>query len=266
MSEATETACLVLRLAGLLQSWGGASQYAWRETQTEPTKSGIIGLLAAAEGRPRSAAIDDLAALRLAVRTDQPGKLLRDFHTVADHRGRPLPSARVNKQGRQEPRTGKDRLAPLVTHRFYLQDAVFTAALSGERGLIERLAEALRQPVFPLSLGRRSCPPSRPIYLSCATGANTADLDTVLAQTPWQAAGHIQQRARGATVTLPVTVEDPAGSETLNDVPVTFDFARPGQRAARKVRRTWVSVPTGHANGPNEPASDDHDPFALLGW
>ena len=70
--------CLVLRLAGPLQSWGSSSQFNRRETDDRPTKSGVIGLLAAAQGRRRSDPIEDLVDVKLAVRVDQPGSLLRD--------------------------------------------------------------------------------------------------------------------------------------------------------------------------------------------
>lgn len=46
---------LLLRLAGPLQSWGSAARFARRGTENAPTKSGVLGLLAAAEGRPRDA-------------------------------------------------------------------------------------------------------------------------------------------------------------------------------------------------------------------
>lgn len=258
--------CLVLRFAGVLQSWGGASQYSWRETQAQPTKSGIIGLLAAAEGRPRTAPIDDLTRLRMGVRTDQAGKLLRDFHTVADYRGRPLPSTKVNKHGKQEARSGKERLSPLVTHRFYLQDAVFTVAVCGDQDDIDRLGRAVRHPAFPLALGRRSCPPSQPIYHSVYTGPAAADPGAVLAQTPWLATGHVRARTTGPTVALPVVIDDPAGTETRTDVPRTFDLATPGQRASRRVRTDWVTVPTGRDDTTGHAGPADHDPFALLGW
>lgn len=259
-------ACLVLRLAGPLQSWGTASQYSWRETANEPTKSAIVGLLAAADGRHRDADISDLVNLRMGVRIDQPGQLLRDFHTAADYRGLPMPSARVNKQGRQEPRTGKDRFAPQVTYRFYLQDAVFTVALAGKRPNIERLAHAVRRPAFPLALGRRSCPPSRPIFLDLTSATDPDDIDTVLKEVPWQATKHHRNTARGATVTLAITVDDPTGTETRGDVPVTFNLKAPGQRSSRRVRRGWVTVPTGNKADPTAPATSSHDPFALLGW
>ena len=92
-SEEPDQAVLVLRLAGPLQSWGRHSTFHRHDTHSEPTKSGVIGLLAAAAGRPREADITDLCDLRLGVRADQPGSLLRDYHTVSDYRGRPLPTA-----------------------------------------------------------------------------------------------------------------------------------------------------------------------------
>ena len=41
---------LFLRLEGPLQSWGIRSRWDVRETQPEPTKSGVIGLLGCALG------------------------------------------------------------------------------------------------------------------------------------------------------------------------------------------------------------------------
>ena len=47
-------ATLLLRLAAPLQSWGADSKFETRKTNREPTKSGVIGLLAAALGLRRS--------------------------------------------------------------------------------------------------------------------------------------------------------------------------------------------------------------------
>lgn len=90
---------LVLRLAGPMQSWGSSSEFNWRQTDAQPTKSGIVGLLAAASGRRREDPIEDLLALRLGVRIDQPGTLLRDYHTVSDFRGTPVRQDRVRQVG-----------------------------------------------------------------------------------------------------------------------------------------------------------------------
>ena len=54
-------ATLLLKLAGPLQSWGSDSRFTETKTRHEPTKSGVIGLLAAALGRRRTEDVSDLA-------------------------------------------------------------------------------------------------------------------------------------------------------------------------------------------------------------
>ena len=73
---------LLMRLAAPLQSWGAEAKFDWRKTNREPTKSGVIGLLAAALGRRRDDSLEDLNRLRFGVRVDQEGELLHDFHMV----------------------------------------------------------------------------------------------------------------------------------------------------------------------------------------
>jgi CRISPR system Cascade subunit CasD len=50
------------------------------------------------------------------------------------------------------------------TWRHYLCDASFLVALQGHPDLIRCLAEALKAPQWTIYLGRKSCPPSRPIF------------------------------------------------------------------------------------------------------
>jgi len=266
---------LVLRLAGPLQSWGESSRFNRRRTAAEPTKSGVVGLLAAAQGRRRTDPIDDLAALTLGVRTDRPGSLLRDFHTVSDYRGIPLRSAAVNATGRQKPTAPPKRTH--VTHRFYLQDAVFVAALSGPEDLLGKLAEALGSPAFPLALGRRSCVPTQPVVLPPFREHSAAavpgplwhgDVLEVLGQVPWLGAGRPRQwdppRTDTGTIRLPVLVDDPCGPDRRGDNPVSFD---PLNRSfvERPVRWAWVGAPTGSASRQPSVSGAVHDPFAVLG-
>ena len=77
-------ATLLLRLAAPLQSWGADSKFETRKTNREPTKSGVIGLLAAALGlrRDDAAGLARLNGLHFAVRADREGSLLVDFHTA----------------------------------------------------------------------------------------------------------------------------------------------------------------------------------------
>lgn len=262
--ESDHEVSLVLRLAGPLQSWGGSSQFNRRETRPEPTKSGLVGLLAAAEGRRRQEPIEDLLHLTFGVRTDRPGSLLRDYHTLSDYRGRPLLSAAVTAKGVQKPTSPVKRTH--VTQRYYLQDAVFVAAISGPHAILDTLHETLLRPAFPLALGRRACVPTQPLVLHPDNGHTLwpGDPLAVLQAVPWQA-----PRDPGRTADLPVSIDDPSGDDLLDDLPSTFD---PLTRSftTRRVSHAWVRPPAPAApdspDHPSDTAGDDHDPFALLGW
>ncbi len=190
---------LMLRLAAPLQSWGVASKFDTRDTVREPSKSGIIGLLAAALGRNRSESLKDLNNLRFGVRIDQPGKFLRDFHT-----------ARINKQS-----------PPFVTTRYYLMDAVFLVGLEGERNFLQEIAEALQNPVFPLYLGWRSCPPAGRLVL----GLRERNLRQALEEENWQACEWYQKKYKEQvklTIICDAQPNDP-GAFLRRDLPLSFD-------------------------------------------
>ncbi|MGP3944985.1 type I-E CRISPR-associated protein Cas5/CasD [Streptomyces sp. 6N106] len=276
--QSNSQAVLLLRLAGPLQAWGSRSAFNRRETNAEPTKSGVIGLLAAAAGRAREEPLDELLPLRLGIRVDQPGTLLRDYHTVSDYRGRALPQAGVSAKGLQRPTSPPKHTH--VTTRYYLQDAVFLAAVGGSRELMKTLDHAVRAPAFPLALGRRSCPPTQPVSLGLREGS----LEDVLGDEPWQASRRAREQYAAqcgrerdldcplypARIDRSVTIEDPEGDDVLHDSPVSFDpYAR--SFTSRRVRHGWLSIPTGFpqldtnvTDGQDEAAG--HDPFALLGW
>ena len=64
-------AVLLLRLAAPLQAWGDESKFETRRTMPYPTKSGVVGMVAAALGRSRSESVSDLTALGFGVRIDR---------------------------------------------------------------------------------------------------------------------------------------------------------------------------------------------------
>jgi CRISPR system Cascade subunit CasD len=229
---------LLLRLAGPLQSWGLSSRFARRDTNAAPTKSGIIGLLAAASGMRRTEPLTELLQLEFGVRIDQPGQLLRDFQTA---------------------RTLDGSTSAPLTYRFYLSDAVFLAAVSGEETLLEGLAEALQRPQFPLYLGRRSCPPAGPISL----GVHEGTLDGALTSWPWLAAEWYQQRAPWRMPLEIIRDARPGESstETVPDEPVSFDPAR-REYSWRSVVRSYVDVDNDLVE---RAAVAEHDPMSLLG-
>lgn len=141
---------LLIRLTGPLQSWGTTSRFDERDTQLEPSKSGVIGLLCAALGRDRSEPVNDLANLRMGVRVDREGIMLRDYHTA---------QGVVNA-------AGKVKRDAVVSTRYFLADAVFLVGLEGQdRNFLRSLHEALRNPVWPLYLGRKAFVPGLPLWM-----------------------------------------------------------------------------------------------------
>ncbi|MDN6428221.1 CRISPR-associated protein Cas5/CasD, subtype I-E/ECOLI [Acidipropionibacterium jensenii] len=230
---------LLLRLAGPLQSWGADSRFQTRSTRREPTKSGVLGLLAAAKGIRRTDSIEDLLTLRFGVRTDQPGTVLRDFQTAHDW-------AHPDKKG--------DAPAMPLSNRYYLSDAVFIAGVEGGRDLLEGLDGAIRDPQFPLYLGRRSCPAEGQISLGLVDG----DLISALKDAPWHASLW-QRRRLPRSVDLPIAIDAESGQlgDTVRDVPISFD---PTRR-----QYGWRSVTTDRVSKPNPDGDDTPDWFAALG-
>jgi CRISPR system Cascade subunit CasD len=196
---------LLLRLSGPLQSWGFDSRFETRRTGKEPTKSGVIGLLAAALGRRRDEPLDDLNVLKFGVRVDKEGTLLHDFHTARTNSGNAY-----------------------VTHRYYLSDATFLVGLeSDDDAFLETLHKALLKPVFPLYLGRRSCVPTMPMVI----GIRKTDLLESLRTESWQLSEYMQRReSRHENVTLRIITDAPTDDRyayAQKDLPVSFD---PGSR------------------------------------
>ncbi|WP_017576998.1 type I-E CRISPR-associated protein Cas5/CasD [Nocardiopsis kunsanensis] len=242
---------LALCLAGPLQAWGSSARFARRTTENTPTKSGVVGLLASALGWPRTKDLSELAALRFGVRVDQPGDRIRDYQT-----------ARHLDSGDSMP----------VSERFYLADAVFVVGLeSDDDALLRRLDDALRAPYFMPYLGRRSCPPSRPLDL----GIHPGGLETVLASLKWQASAWYQEECtRGpwaeeageptrVPAPLPTFVDTPAeheADELRRDLPVSFDPLHRTYRMRGISNGKPVEKPYRDAG-----AVPEHDPMAALG-
>jgi CRISPR system Cascade subunit CasD len=148
---------LFLILDGPLQSWGERSRWSVRDTAPEPTKSGVVGLLACALGLQSDEELRQLSQqVRVGVRVDRPGAMLVDYHTVT--------GGVLSAEGKIKKTASTGKAETVVSQRSYLCDASFLVAVQGEPGLIERLEGALHQPTWPVYLGRKSCPPSRPVY------------------------------------------------------------------------------------------------------
>lgn len=192
---------LLLRMSAPLQAWGYESKFETRRTSREPTKSGVIGLLASALGRSRDESVQDLNELSFGVRVDHEGELLHDYHTV-----------KLNES------------KTYVTHRYYLSDAVFLVGLeSDNEELLQKLNNAVLSPAFPLFLGRRSCPPTLPLSL----GIRECSLLEALQSEPWLISQYMQKKLKNRSnfKLRIITDSDPKDSRAVRqkDVAVSFD-------------------------------------------
>lgn len=225
---------LLLRLAGPMQAWGDSSRFTRRDTRMVPSKSGVLGLLAAADGRRRVDPIEDLASLRFGVRVDQPGQLQRDFQTAINwDTGVSMP----------------------LSYRYYVADAVFVAGMEGDASLLGALAERVQEPTFPLYLGRRSCPVTDPVFV----GLTERGLEDALRSQPWQASGW-HRRRRPSEVDLELFMDaDASGGfpvETRRDVPLSFSPERREYGWREVAHLDPVLLPNPDARQPLAAASD----------
>lgn len=155
---------LVFRLYGPLASWGEPAVGGDRPTAAQPTRSAVLGLLAAGLGIERDKE-DELQALRkslkLAVKQLYPSSLMRDYHTtqVPSHRNKVNHLTRKDELAAEQQNT-------ILSSRDYRCDGVWIVALSltGQATLtLKALQQGLLKPVYSLYLGRKSCPLAAPL-------------------------------------------------------------------------------------------------------
>jgi CRISPR system Cascade subunit CasD len=160
---------LFLRLEGAMQTWGERGQWDVRDTALEPTKSGVVGLLACALGWNTDDQLRQLSRyIRMGVRCDRPGTRIRDYHTIGGGYKNAQEGGLLSADGEVKTITkGKDKGKPQTAQswRSYLCDASFLVAVqSDDVRLITELAEAAKNPRWPIFLGRKSCVPTRPPF------------------------------------------------------------------------------------------------------
>ena len=255
MTEAPNTA--FLRLEGPLQAWGDNSKFVIRRTMEAPTKSGILGLLCCAMGLARVVAGEHLPRLNdlaIGVRIDREGTRWWDYHTAGAGVGLLCAKGIVKKTAT----TGA--IETLVSRREYLCDAGFLVALQGDPALVAEVGAALRDPVWPVYLGRKCCPPSVPVY---EAEGHYPNLIAALSERPWRPR-YPGEAPEGALTCLlewrPTQAEPiaPPEAEVWYDRPVYFD---PPVHEARLVVRHRVTVAVGeptqkHTPPPARPRAD----------
>lgn len=227
---------LLLRLAGPMQSWGTQSRFTVRDTGREPSKSGVVGLLCAALGRPRHAAIDDLAALRMGIRVNHEGSVRVDYQTAGGGhlQGEPYGVAQVGGGTRA-----------ITSQRYYLADADFLVGLeSDEEELLCQVDRALTEPIWPLYLGRKAFVPGEPVRMPVeppfGPGLRAEPLEESLRSYPWQQSGQFRQPPDQLRLVLDATPEE--SYEVRQDVPLSFESSR-RRFGTRYVRTCWIPRP-----------------------
>jgi len=213
---------LLLRLCGPMQSWGVQSRFTVRDTGLEPSKSGVVGLLCAALGRHREEPVAGLAALTMGVRVDQEGVMARDYHTAG-------------KGGILRASGQVERKTLVVSTRYYLADARFLVGLEGDGlDLLAQLHAALRDPYWPLYLGRKAFVPGEPIWLSDGLRPGKALMEA-LQTYPWLGPEHQKPPEQ-----VRLVLEDPDGPEVRPDQPLSFAERR---FAPRRIRTRFIPAP-----------------------
>jgi CRISPR system Cascade subunit CasD len=238
-----------LRLEGPLQAWGTTSHYGVRATGDVPSKSGVIGLVCSAMGLRRSQVgpwLEKLKRLKMGVRVDRPGRVLMDYHTSGAKIG--LMSA----QGKIKITQTTGEIEAQVSRCYYLADASFLAALQGEGEIIREVSSGLLNPVWPPFLGRKSCPPSMPVY---AGKGEFPGVREALASQKWQprTSDEIDRSEwiGGQVIQLHALVDaDPSdgSSSRVPDVPLTLS---PPNYGFRFVVETRIPADIGPALQPD---------------
>ena len=158
---------LVFRLYGPMAAWGDIAVGEYRPTFAHPSKSAIIGFLAAAMGirRDEEERQKSLAeSCSYAVRVDAIGSLLRDYHTAQ------VPSSGTGRNRRiystRRAELAETGLNTILSSRDYRCDAAYTVAISFSEEApysAQQLVSSLSKPTFTLYLGRKSCPLALPL-------------------------------------------------------------------------------------------------------
>ena len=182
---------LLFRLYGALASWGDIAVGDIRPSYAYPSKSAIIGLVSAALGveRQESEKLEELFKLIFSVRIDAVGMPIEDYHTIQSPSQAALKTARHNSRAaeiaaiRWEQMEKKQQPGAIQSRRTYYTDSIYTVALS-ETDLervkwdvlkindLSGLLAKLREPEFPLYLGRKSCPLGLPLEPQIKTAEN----------------------------------------------------------------------------------------------
>ena len=235
---------ILLKFAGPMQSWGTNSNFENRHTDFYPSKSAVIGMIAASLGyrRNEDKKIRKLNELSFAVRIDQPGNILKDYHTARKN------IKKLSAKGNY------------VTNRYYLEDAVFVVAISHKDDiLMDEIESSLRSPWFQTFLGRRSLPLTADFFLK-----NTEnDLIDSLSKIEWQASKWYKDKTKEDTVKLEIYSDFYEGD--AKQISMRKDRVISFSQLNRQFNYRYESVSTVEISNRTFDYSTTHDVFESVG-
>ncbi len=165
---------LIFQLHGPMAYWGVDAPGEVRHTHELPSRSALLGLLAAGVGIRR----DDTERLNafnrhysLVVCASRNPRWARDYHTVQ----MPKEVRKARYFSRREELSAPELLSAIISRRDYYTDAWWMVAVATTPDApysLEQLQDGLRHPVFPLYLGRKSHPLA-PMRLTASNSCRT---------------------------------------------------------------------------------------------
>jgi CRISPR system Cascade subunit CasD len=231
-----------------MQSWGHASRFLRRTTALHPTRSAVMGIIAAALGIDKHGA-DEASQLsrfntlrfttvKLDKRDGRQNKILiqrlEDYHTVAFTREAGANASRITKllARARGPITAEYRGSEIKpTTRHYLLDARFGVLLEGSASLLDEIASALRDPRWGVWLGRKCCLPASPVLVTVRPDRSQAWSELL------RRAGYSgTELEKQFDCIVEVSAED-SGAEAMDDAPIAFGNPIGERHATRWIRR-----------------------------
>ena len=234
----SSSACIALLLDGPMQSWGHSSRFERRTTALHPTRSGVLGLVAAALGidkygsdeASRIATLDPLriTSFTLPRRRRSGDELmtqrLEDYHTVSGIR---RASGKVDDE------------ATVQTYRHYLLDTRFGVLIEGPPALLDSVALALGDPVWGGWLGRKCCIPATPLLVTKAVTRGGAWCALL------QRAGYSGTELEAQFDRAREVDSAESGADRLEDAPIAY-----GNPIGERHRARWILREPRHSTTP----------------
>lgn len=164
---------LVFQLHGPMASWGVDAPGEVRHSHELPSRSALLGLLAAALGirRDEEERLNNINQhYSFLLCASKNPRWARDYHTVQ----MPKEVRKACYFSRRDELNDPELLSALISRRDYYTDAWWMVAIAPTPDApysLEQLRDALQYPLFPLYLGRKSHPLALPLAPLLLEGA-----------------------------------------------------------------------------------------------